>query len=88
MAPLTESYWAATDEIALLDTTCGGILRDAARRSPQHIALIDADGPPGARRRWTYAELLRDAEHAAHALRARFEPGTHVAVWGATAPSG
>jgi fatty-acyl-CoA synthase len=86
MQPLTESYWVATDEIALLDTTCGGTLREAARRSPQHVALIDADSLSGTPRRWTYAELLRDAERAARAFTAIFKPGTHVAVWGGNSP--
>ena len=86
MQSLTEAYWAATDEIALLDTTCGSILRAAAQRSPQHVALIDADSLSGTPRRWTYAELLHDAERAARALGARFEPGTHVAVWGGNSP--
>ncbi len=38
------------------------------------------------RRRWTYAELLRDAEQAARALLTRFEPGERVAVWAPNIP--
>ncbi|MCB1746379.1 MAG: AMP-binding protein [Gammaproteobacteria bacterium] len=72
--------------MALEPTTCGGILRAAAAAWPDAVALIDADGPPGARRRWTYAELHAAAERTARALGARFAPGDHVAVWAANSP--
>jgi len=83
---LKESYWPATTEIPLLPTTCGSVLRDAARTMPDHVALIDAEGPPGARRRWTYAALLDAAEHTAQALLLRSVPGSHVAVWAGNSP--
>ena len=83
---LTESYWPATTELALLPTTCGGVLRDAARVVPEHIALIDAEGAPGARRRWSYRALLHAAEHTAQALLARCAAGSHVAVWAGNSP--
>ena len=86
MTMLTESFWPATTEIVLQDTTCAGILRDAAVRTPDRVALVDAAGKPGSRRRWTYAELLAESERAAGALAARFEPGTHVTVWAANCP--
>ena len=41
---------------------------------------------PGQRRRWTYAELLAEAEQAARALTARFAPGERVAVWAPNLP--
>ena len=85
-ARLTESYWPATTELALDATTCGGVLRDAAARWPTHCALIDADGAPGQRRRWTYAELERAAERTAQALLARLAPGSHVALWAGNRP--
>lgn len=84
--PLTESCWPATGEYRLEATTCGGVLRAAAARWPEQLALIDADGPPGHRQRWTYAALSAEAERAAAALGARFEPGAHVAVWAANCP--
>jgi len=83
---LTESYWPATTEIPLLSTTCGGVLRAAAQSMPDQMALIDAEGPPGARRCWTYAELASAAEFAAHALLMRCAPGSHVAVWAGNSP--
>ncbi len=86
MTQLTTSWWPATDDLPLYDTHSGEVLRAAAARTPDHVALVDADGAPGERRRWTYAELLADAERAARALAVRFEPGTHVAVWAGNSP--
>jgi fatty-acyl-CoA synthase len=75
-----ESVWEADDAEPVADTTVGSILRDAARRSPDTTALVAGTADPSARRRWTYAELLADAERASLALAARFEPGERVAV--------
>ncbi|MGD9602349.1 MAG: AMP-binding protein [Gammaproteobacteria bacterium] len=86
MIPLVESYWPATDELPLVETTCGDVLRAAAARDPERIALVDADPDPARRRRWTYAALLADAERTARALLAHCRPGEHVAVWGANCP--
>ncbi|MGH8597281.1 MAG: AMP-binding protein [Gammaproteobacteria bacterium] len=83
---LTESYWPATDEIALLDTTCGGVLRARAALTPLKTALIEAHTDLKRRRRWSYVELLAAAEQAARALCARLKPGDHVAVWAANTP--
>ncbi len=79
--PLTTSYWAATDEQPLLETTAGGTLRDAAAAVPDKTALIEGTADRVSRKRLTYAELLAESERMAHALLARFEPGDHVAVW-------
>ncbi|MBX9607869.1 MAG: AMP-binding protein [Gammaproteobacteria bacterium] len=86
MRPLTESYWPAQDDIPLIETTSGDALRAAAASRPDHVALIEGHPDPARRRRWTYAELLRDAEATARALLARFQPGEHVAVWGGNSP--
>src|SRR5205085_5537840 len=50
------------------------------------VALVEGSADPATRRRWTYAELLRDAERAAAALATRFEPGERVAVWAPNIP--
>ncbi len=84
--PLLASYWPADVSVPILETTIGGILRDAAERAPGKTALIDGDPDGGERRRWTYAEFLADAERAARALLTRFEPGERVAVWSANSP--
>src|SRR6476646_1856980 len=83
---LSESYWPADRSEPVLDTTVGGILRDAARAAPDGPALIGGHPDPAERRRWTYAELLQDAERCASALLGRFEPGERVAVWAPSIP--
>jgi fatty-acyl-CoA synthase len=75
-----ESVWEVDDTEPVLDSTVGAILREAAGRSPDTTALVAGTADPGLRRRWTYAELLVDAERAALALAARFEPSERVAV--------
>ena len=76
--------WFADDEI--LDTTIGGLLRDQAAATPGQDALLEGlpDGTVG--RRWTYAELLADAERMAKGFAARFRPGERVAVWAPNVP--
>jgi fatty-acyl-CoA synthase len=75
MTALTTSHWPARSLTPILKTTVGGVLRAAAWRAPDRVALIDGD------RRWTYAGLRDEAERAARALLTRFEPGERVAVW-------
>ena len=52
MTTLTMSHWPARALTPLLETTVGGVLRAAAWRAPDRVALID----PG-RREWTFGEL-------------------------------
>jgi len=82
--PLTESYVPADTSSPVLETTVGGVLREAAALAPDLVALIE--GVPGDRRSWTYAELLAEAERVARALAARFEKGERVAVWAPNIP--
>jgi fatty-acyl-CoA synthase len=83
---LTESYFPAQHDLPVLQTTVGGILRDQAARSPNAEALVEADMAGVLRRRWTYAELLADAERLAHALASRYRPGERVAIWAPNIP--
>jgi len=83
---LAISHFPADRSEPVLDTTVGGILRDAAAATPDAPALIEGSPDPSARRRWTYAGLLAEAERAAHALRSRFEPGEQVAIWAPNIP--
>jgi fatty-acyl-CoA synthase len=76
MTTLTMSHWPAQALTPLLETTVGGVLRAAAWRAPDRVALIDPS-----RREWTYGELLDEAERAARGLLTRFSPGEPVAVW-------
>lgn len=83
---LTESYFPAQTDIDLRESTVGSILREAAARWPNHIALEEVfeDGTSG--RIWTYAELLEDAETLASALLTRFRPGERIVVWAHNIP--
>ena len=83
---LTTSYWPADTSDEVRPTTIGGVLREAAAAAPDRDAMVAGMPNPADRTRWTYAELLADAEQTAHALLTRFEPGEHVAVWAPNIP--
>ncbi|VVE18104.1 AMP-binding protein [Pandoraea nosoerga] len=78
---LETSYWPADRGSTLLDVTLGDVLREAARKVPDRIAFVAGDVQTRTTRRWTYRELLGDAERVAFALLKRFVPGERVAVW-------
>jgi acyl-CoA synthetase (AMP-forming)/AMP-acid ligase II len=86
MSRLSTSYWAAEESRPLLDITVGDLLRDAAAAEPDAIALVEGSPDASARRRWSYAQVLQEAEQAARALLGRFEPGERVAVWANNIP--
>src|SRR6266487_151555 len=75
MTTPTMSHWPAHALPPLLATTVGGVLRAAAWRAPDRVALIDGE------RRWTYGELRGEAERVARGLLTRITPGEPVAVW-------
>ena len=81
------AYWPAYQSSTVLDISVGDMLREAAAAAPGAVGpgrgLLPA---PGDRRRWTYTELLDEAERAARALLGRFEPGERVAVWANNIP--
>jgi len=83
---LKQSYWPAHNSPPLIDWTLGQALREAAREVPDRVALVDGTLDPAMRRRWTFAELLRDAERTAAALLTRFRPGERVAMWAPNMP--
>jgi fatty-acyl-CoA synthase len=72
--------------IELRRIAVGEMLREAAADSPHRPALIEGAADPGARRRWTYGELLRDAEDCAALLLSRYRPGDRIAVWSPNLP--
>ena len=78
---LTSSYAPADTSTPVLPTTVGGVLRAAAEAAPDTIALVEGVEDVAARRRWTYRELLEEAETVARALAQRFTKGDRVAVW-------
>jgi fatty-acyl-CoA synthase len=77
---LQTSYWPAeTGEVR--EVTVCELLHHAAETVPDRVALVDCVVDPAARRQWTYAELLGEAQRVARALLERFEPGERVALW-------
>jgi fatty-acyl-CoA synthase len=83
---LTESWWPADTSEPVSETTVGGVLRDAAARWPEAIALVESDMEGVLRRRWTYVELLVDAERLSLALASRYAPGEPICVWAPNVP--
>jgi fatty-acyl-CoA synthase len=63
------------------ESTVGSILREAAARAGSSPAVAAWGMRAGERRVWSYAELLRAAEHTARALLTHFAPGEHIAVY-------
>ncbi|HEY2521792.1 MAG TPA: AMP-binding protein [Streptosporangiaceae bacterium] len=80
------AQWEPEDHERVEEQTVGGLLRWAAEEAPGQEALIEGVADPAARRRWTYAKLLAEAEQVARALAARFRPGERVAVWASNIP--
>jgi fatty-acyl-CoA synthase len=76
----------ADRSMPLRNESVGGALRRVAAEAPDGLALVEGHPDPARRRRWTFAELLADAERMARALATRFEPGEHVAVWASSTP--
>jgi fatty-acyl-CoA synthase len=80
-AVLTQAYRPADRTEAVLETTIGDLLRDAARAAGSDgLALVAGSPDPAARRQWSYGELLAEAERTARALLGMFAPGERVAV--------
>ena len=67
MTVVAMSYWPADTSEPVLETTVGGVLRTAAAAGLDMLAMVAGVPDPGGRRRWTYAELLTEAEQAARA---------------------
>ncbi|HEU4495406.1 MAG TPA: AMP-binding protein [Rubrobacteraceae bacterium] len=84
--PLTKSYWPADTSAPIVEWTVREALRRAAAEAPGTTALVAGTPNPTERRRWTYADLLGQAERAARALLGRFDPGDRVAIWANNIP--
>jgi fatty-acyl-CoA synthase len=83
---LTESYYAADTSAPLLDITLHDLLRQVAADVPERVALVEGVPDPAARRRWTYAQLLRDAEQVGRALLSRFKVGDRIVLYASNSP--
>jgi hypothetical protein len=86
MTGLSGAYWPADRSSPILDMTVGELLREAVTDASEATALVEGAARPADRRRWTYAEVLEQAERTARALLGRFEPGERVAVWANNIP--
>lgn len=92
--PTQRSYLPADTSSPVLELTTGDLLRQAAADAGEQIALIEVappgspslSGADGTSRRWTYGQLLADAEQCAHWLLARFTPGERITVWSPNIP--
>ena len=83
---LDRSYLRAADA-DFKAWTVGDLLQAAVTAVPDRLALICPAGAEGRReRRWTYRDLQLDAERAARALLAVFQPGDRVATWAGAGP--
>jgi fatty-acyl-CoA synthase len=93
-AKFTESYWPADTSSPVVHLTASQLLREAAAEVPDRFALVEAvpkgapslSGAARTDRRWTYAELLAEAEHCALWLLARFRSGERITVWAPNIP--
>ena len=72
---LERVFLAAHADEPIRDSTVASILKDAAARVPDHVALVAGTADPGKRVRRTYAEALAEAEAVARALVTRFPAG-------------
>jgi fatty-acyl-CoA synthase/long-chain acyl-CoA synthetase len=91
---MTQSYWPADTSRPILDLTAGDALREAARAAPNRTALVEVVpkgtaslvGADATDRRWTYAELLAEAEDCARWLLESYTPGERICIWAPNVP--
>lgn len=83
---LTVSEYPAQGDDPVWETTVGETLRRAAAEDPTAPALVEVTVEGAFGRRWSYGELLRDAERLALALSTRYAPGERVCVWAHNIP--
>jgi len=78
---LDDSYFPAQEGTDIAGEAIGDLLRRQARAAPERLALKELTVEGEIARRWSYAELLRDAERLARALARRHPPGARIAVY-------
>ena len=83
---LTLSHVPAQSDMDVREITIGALLREMAAARPDTEGLVEVrqDGSQG--QRWTYAEMLADAERLALVLSTRFAPGERLVVWSPNSP--
>lgn len=88
------AYWPADTSEPVLELSTGDLLRAAAADAGEQVALVEVAPPDtpslaGAGRtdrRWTYRELLTEAERCARWLLTRFTPGERITLWAPNIP--
>ena len=83
---LTTSHAQPQSDIETRDITIGALLREVAAARPEAEALVEVKQNGTKGRRWTYVELMQNAERLAMALSTRFAPGERVVVWSPNSP--
>jgi len=83
---LTESYVPAQRDAPVLETTVGGLLRDMAAKCPDAAAMVEVTLAGTVGRRWSYGEMMADAQRLALALASRFAKGERIVVWSPNTP--
>lgn len=91
---LTASYWPADRNSPIWDMPAGDVLRRVAALAGDREAIIEVapddmpslTGAASTARRWTYKQLLADAETCAYWLLQRFSPGEHICIWAPNVP--
>ncbi|MFZ0664973.1 MAG: AMP-binding protein [Acidimicrobiales bacterium] len=86
MTLLRTSHWLPVDDEAVLPTTIASILRDAAARAPDAVALVEGIADASKRRRLTYAQLLDCAQRSAGKLAGRFDEDERICCVSASTP--
>ena len=82
--PTPQSVWVADDTEPVLDTTVACILRDAARRSPDTVALVAGTADPALA---PALDLRRAPGRRRHARRGRWRRGSsRPSAWRCVAP--
>lgn len=83
---LSTSYWPLDESEPVAPISVGDLLRQVAAEVPDRVALVEGTPTAATRRRWTYRQLLTEAERGANRLLASFRPGERVAVWAPNIP--
>jgi fatty-acyl-CoA synthase len=83
---LSNAVFSAQHDLPIIEKTVADVLREAAASAPDAPALTEISTSGEAKRRWTYSELLADAERLAGALSTRYAPRERIVIWAPNAP--
>lgn len=76
----TMSYFPAEAAEPLWDMTVPDLMLWNAKDFPDRLALVEGVADPKLRRRWTYSQLVEDAQAIARGLLTHFQPGDKVGM--------